>query len=183
MPRYVPEPVPAPTEDGQPLRRYIDVELRRISEALNLKVDRAFGGLSQSPGVVVITPLDSTFILFEAFDTALPARPDGVDPSIGGASLTILSGGIYNFSFSTSVVAIGNNNAWSFFVARNGVSTGFGGEIDPSNQTDTVIVGFSVIAQADRGDVFTIIVNSPSNDDLSVRGSEFIAQRISETHD
>ena len=71
MGKYVPEPTPV-SDDLAELQRYIDVELRRISDALNVKVDGAYGGIFQSPGIFTISPLTPTPELFNPFDLSIP---------------------------------------------------------------------------------------------------------------
>lgn len=179
MPRYVPEPIPL-SEEPDALRRYIDVELHRLSEAVNLKVDRAYGGIFQTTALVIISPLTSTPVLFDPFDLVTPERPDGVlgAPSLG--SLAVLSGGAYQMSFSTSVVSIPPNAEYGFLLALNGVSTGLGGEIAPSNQTDNVLLGVNILVNALKGDIFTMLINSSTNTDAEIEGAEFSMNRVSE---
>lgn len=179
MPRYIPEPTPT-SDDVHELQRYINQELRRISDTVNLKVDGAYGGIFQAPGIFVVAPLTITPVLFDPFTFVIPERPDGVtgDPALG--SLQILTPGNYMFSFTTTVVNIGPNEQWGFLLAKNGVSTGLGGEITPSNQTESVTVGFNIIDHADKGDIYTMLINSVTNSDADVSGSEFICNRVSE---
>ena len=180
MPRYVPEPTPDFEDDTQELRRYLQQELSRVSESVNLKVDRAYAGIFQTAGIATITPLTATPVLFDVFDAVLPATPDGVEGVPASASLITLSGGAYQMVFSTSVVNIGANESWGFLLARDGVSTGLGGTINPSNQTGTVPINFNILVNSDKGTVWTILINSTTNSDADVQGSEFSATRVSE---
>ena len=179
MPRYTPEPVPL-SDEPAPFRRYIDQELTRIAEALNVKVDRAYGGIFQTTATVIISPLDVNPVLFDPFDTVTPERPDGVlgIPSLG--TLAVLSGGAYQMSFSTSVVNIPPNAEYGFLLAKNGVSTGLGGEIAPSNQTDNVLLGVNILVNTLKGDIFTMLINSSTNTDAEIEGAEFSMNRVSE---
>ena len=183
MPRYVPEPVPSFSEDTrakQELRRYLIQELDRISEAVNQKVDRAYGGIFQTTALVVISPLTSAPVLFDPFDVVTPERPDGVLGLPAAGSIAVLSGGAYMMAFSTSVVNILPNAEYGFLLAKNGVSTGLGGEINPSNQTTNVLLGVNILVNAQKGDIFTMLINSASNDDASITGAEFSMSRVSE---
>ena len=179
MPRYVPEPTPSGDSLAE-LQRYIDQELQRVSESVNVKVDRAYGGIFQNPGIEIITPLTPAFVLFNPFDFLTPARPDGIEGRPAQGSLIVLSGGAYQLSFATVVVNIPPNAEWGFELAINGVSTGLGGVITPSNQTETVSLYFNILVNAQKGDVATILINSPTSTDCQVTGSEFSATRVSE---
>ena len=181
MGRYVPEPVPEITpENTIELRRYLDQELNRISESVNQKVDRAYAGIFMTVTPKTISPLTSTPVLFDIFDIVTPAAPDGVEgfPSLG--SLVVLSGGAYAFNFSTEVINIPPNATYGFLLAKNGVSTGLGGEIAPSNQTDNVQIAFTILSNAQKGDVYTMLINSSSNTDAEISGAEFGTSRVSE---
>ena len=83
-------------------------------------------------------------------------------------------------NFTTTVVNIPPNAEWEFLLAVNGVETGLGGSVEPSNQTETVTISFNIITLAQKGDFLTIVVNSPTSNDLQVISSEFIAHRVSE---
>ena len=180
MARYTPEPVPDIQDNVQELRRYLDQELNRISESVNQKVDRAYGGIFQTVSPKIISPLDLNFVLFDTFDIVTPARPDGVEgfPALG--SLVVLSGGAYEFSFSTSIGNIPPNAEYALLLAKNGVSTGLGGTVEPSNQTDNVTVAFTILSNAQKGDVYTMLINSVTNTDAEITGSEFGTSRVSE---
>lgn len=180
MPRYIPEPVPDIEDDTQELRRYLGQELLRISESVNVKVDRSYGGIFQTINPIIITPLDINPVLFSAFDIVTPERPDGVIGIPAAGTIAVLSGGAYMINFTTTVINILPNAEYGFLLAINGVSTGLGGLISPSNQTETVTVSFNILSNADKGDVYTMLINSPSNNDAAVEGSEFSAQRVSE---
>ncbi len=179
MPRYIPEPVPS-GDNLSELQRYIDAELNRISAAINVKVDGAYGGIFQVPGIKVISPLTAAFQLFDVFDITIPQKLDGVlgAPLLG--SLQILTPGSFQFQFETTVVNIPPNAEYEFRLALNGVATELGGVINPSNQTQTVSLGFTLLFIAEKGDIFTIVVNSTTNTDLSVSGSDFSCNRVSE---
>jgi len=179
MPRYVPEPTPS--GDSLPeLQRYIDQELQRISEAVNVKTDRAYGGIFQNPGTVLVSPLTSTPVLFDPFDIVTPQRPDGIEGVPAQGSLVVLSGGAYQISFSTQVINIPPNAEYGFLLALTGVSTGLGGVVEPSNQTQTITMTLSILFNAQKGDTLTMLINSATNTDAIVSGSEFSATRISE---
>ena len=180
MPRYVPEPVPEIADDAQELRRYLFQELDRISESVNQKVDRAYGGIFQTAALVIISPLTPAPVLFNPFDIVTPERPDGVlgAPTLG--SLAVLSGGAFQMSFSASVVNIPPNAEYGFLLAVNGVSTGLGGEIAPSNQTDNVLIGINLLVNAQKGDIFTMLINSDTSTDAQIEGAEFSLARVSE---
>jgi len=180
MPRYVPEPVPDFEDDTQELRRFLDQELHRVSVSVNQKTDRAYGGIFQTAGIVTISPLTVTPVLFNPFDTFTPTRPDGVQPVPASGTLVVLSGGAYQFIFSTNVVNILPNAVYGFLLAKNGVSTGLGGEVAPSNQTETFTVSFNILSNADKGDIYTMLINSSTNSDADVAGSEFSTSRVSE---
>lgn len=179
MPKYVPEPTPV-SGDIAELQRYLDVELRRISEAVNVKVDGAYGGIFQAPGVQIIGPLDANFVLFNPFDLVIPDKPDGVIGSPAQGSIAVLTPGSYLLQFTTTVVNIAPNEQWEFVVAVNGVATELGGVVSPSNQTEAQTVSFNIIYDAKKGDVFTILIASPTLSPADVVGSEFIANRVSE---
>lgn len=180
MPRYIPEPVPDFEDDTQELRRYLNQELHRISSSVNQKTDRAYGGIFQGPGTFIFTPLTPTPELFTAFDFITPETPDGVFPSILLASLAMLSGGAYQVNFTTTVIAIPPNAEYGFLLALNGASTGIGGTIEPSNQTEIATVAFTFLFNATKGDIFTMLINSPTSTAAEVTGSEFSATRVSE---
>ena len=180
MPRYVPDPIPDLEDETQEFRRYIAQELNRLSEAVNVKVDRAYGGIFQSTALVIISPLTPAPVLFDPFDVVTPERPDGVLGIPAGGTLAVLSGGAYMMSFSTSVVNIPPNAEYGFLLAKNGVSTGLGGEIAPSNQTDNVLIGVNILVNAQKGDVFTMLINSDTNTDAVIEGAEFSMNRVSE---
>ena len=179
MPRYIPEPTPT-SDDIAELQRYIDQELQRISDAVNVKVDGAYGGIFQDPGLAIITPMTPAFVLFDVFDVVIPVRPDGIigDPAL--ASIQVLTPGSFIVNFTTTVVNIPPNAEWEFELAANGVGTGLGGVVEPSNQTETVTISFNIIVLATKGDFLTIVVNSPTSTALNVVSSEFIAHRVSE---
>ena len=179
MPRYVPEPTPTGDSLAE-LQRYIDQELQRISESVNVKVDRAYGGIFQTAGSFVFSPLTPAGELFNPFDVATPQAPDGVQPVPVSASLVVLSGGAYNFSFATQVINIPPNAEYGFLLAKNGVSTGLGGVVAPSNQTESVTVAFSILVNAQKGDLYTMLINSPTSTNAEVIGSEFSTNRVSE---
>ena len=180
MPRYIPEPVPDFADDEQELRRYLTQELFRISESVNQKTDRSYGGIFQTINPVVISPLDINPVLFSAFDIVTPETPDGVIGLPAAGTIAVLSGGAYMMQFTTTVINILPNAEYGFLLAINGVSTGLGGVISPSNQTETVTVAFNILSNAVKGDVYTMLINSPSNNDAVVEGSEFSANRVSE---
>lgn len=180
MPRYVPEPVPDFLDDTQELRRYLFQELDRLSESVNQKVDRSYGGILQDVGVFIFSPLTPTPELFDPFDFATPARPDGVLPIPAGGTLVPLSSGAYLFQFHTTVINIPPNAEYGFLLAKNGISTGLGGVVNPSNQTETADVNFNILDNSLKGDVYTILINSPSSTDCQVTGSEFNTNRVSE---
>ena len=182
MSRYHPEPVPEVRDNPDELRRYIDQELNRIAEVVNVKVDRSFGGLFQTTEFT-FSPLTPTPELFDAFDEVIPAVPDGVAGVAQLGTLVVLTGGTYLISFTTTVINILPNAEYGFLLALNGASTGLGGTIEPSNQTEIVTIGFNILFTADKGDVFTMLINSPTSDDATVVNSEFIASRVSETTD
>jgi len=182
MGKYVPEPTPVSDNLGE-LQRYIDVELRRISDALNVKVDGAYGGIFQSPGVFVISPLTPAPVLFDPFDILTHEKLDGVEGLPASGSLIILTAGSFMVQFATTIVNILPNAEYGFLLALNGVSTGLGGVVNPSNQTDTVTLGFNILITLAKGDVLTMLVNSDSSNDLSVINSEFITNRVSEEFD
>ena len=180
MPRYVPEPVPDFEDDTQELRRYLNQELHRLSTAVNQKVDRAYGGLFQGPGIITITPLTAIPVLFDAFDGFIPESPDGVVGDVALGSIAVLSGGAYLIQFTTTIVNIAPNAEYGFLLALNGVSTGLGGNIEPSNQTEIVTLAFNILFNATKGDIFTMLINSLSNSAADCTGSEFLANRVSE---
>ena len=86
-------------------------------------------------------------------------------------------------SFTTTVIDILPNSAYGFLLALNGVSTGLGGTIEPSNQTEQVTVSFNILFDAVKGDFLTMLINSVTNSDATVVNSEFIATRVSESFD
>lgn len=178
MPKYIPEPTPT-SDDLAELQRYIDVELHRISASINVKVDGAYGGLFQTVDFL-FSPLTPAVELFTAFDIVIPERPDGIvgDPAL--ASLLVLTPGSYLISFTTTVVNIAPNAEYGFLLALNGVSTGLGGVIEPSNQTEAVTVAFEIIRDTLKGDLYTMLINSPTSSDADVRNSQFIMNRVSE---
>ena len=179
MPKYVPEPTPT-SDDLAELQRYIDIELHRISDALNIKVDGAYGGIFQTSAQVIISPLDINPVLFDPFDITTPEILDGVEGFPTAGSLVVLTGGAFMISFSTSVVSIPPNAEYGFLLALNGVSTGLGGEIAPSNQTDNVLLGVTILFNASKGDVLTMLINSSTNTDAVIEGAEFSINRVSE---
>lgn len=179
MGRYIPEPTPVGT-DVTELQRYIGQELQRIADSVNIKVDRAYGGIFQTTALVIISPLTAAPVLFDVFDIVTPERPDGVEGLPAQGSLIVLSGGAYQMAFSTSVVNIPVNATYGFLLAKNGVSTGLGGEINPSNQTSNVLIGVNILVNAQKGDVFTMLINSDTNDDAEITGAEFSMTRVSE---
>ena len=180
MPKYVPEPVPQ-SDNIQELQRYIDVELRRISDAVNVKVDGAYGGLFQSGAPATIVGLDPvTWELFNPYTTDIPETPDGVQPDLASGSLVILTPGNYIIAFTTTIIDILPNEEWEFNLALNGAATGLGGVVAPSNQTEIYTVSFNIIFNASKGDVLTIVVRSATSLDVTVAGSEFMANRVSE---
>ena len=178
MPKYIPEPTPT-SDDIAALQRYIDVELRRIAEALNVKTDGAYGGLLQTDPFTPL-PLTPAPVLFNPWDIALPERPDGVIllPLLG--SITPITPGVFLLSFTTTVIDILPNDEFAFLLTINGVPSPLGANVDPSNQTEIVTVSFEVLFQAQKGDIFTIFVNSDTSSSLTVTGSEFIMHRVSE---
>ena len=178
MPRYVPEPTPT-SDDLAELQRYIDVELRRISEAVNIKVDGAYAGLFQTDPFT-FSPLTPTPELFAAFDIVVPERPDGVIGSPAQGSLLVLTPGNFMISFTTTVVNIPPNAEYGFLLALNGVSTGLGGVIEPSNQTSAVTVSFQIIFNVVKGDLVTMLINSVTSTDAEVINSQFMISRVSE---
>lgn len=189
MPKYIPEPTPTIEvidEQGveykaiRDLQRYIDVELRRISESINVKVDGAYGGIFQTTAQVIISPLDINPVLFDPFDTTTPEILDGVEGFPAQGSLVILTPGAFQVSFSTSVVNIPPNAEYGFLLALNGVSTGLGGEIAPSNQTDNVLLGINILFNTTKGDVLTMLINSSTDTDAVIEGAEFSVNRVSE---
>ena len=179
MPKYVPEPTPT-SDDLAELQRWLDVELHRISEAVNVKVDGAYGGLFQAPGTIIISPLTPTPVVFDAFTDVVPERPDGIigDPAL--ASLQVLTPGSFIISFTTTLINILPNAEWGFLLALNGVSTGLGGVTSPSNQTESITVSFNILFTAAKGDLFTMLINSPTSNAASVINSEFLMNRVSE---
>lgn len=179
MPKYVPEPTPT-SSDLAELQRYIDVELRRISDALNVKVDGAYGGLFQVGGAITITPLTATPVLFDAYTDVIPEKPDGIVGSAALGSLVILTPGSFIIQFTTTIIDILPNAEYGFLLALNGASTGLGGVVEPSNQTEQATVSFNILFDAAKGDVLTMLINSVTNNDAVVINSEFIASRVSE---
>ena len=180
VPRYSPEPVPDFEDDTQELRRYLFQELDRISEAVNQKTDRAYAGIFQGAATIIISPLTPVQILFDVFSEVTPEQPDGVEGIPADGSLTVLSGGAFNMSFSVSIGNIPPNAEYEFELAVNGVGTGRGGEVEPSNQTDAVLVGVSILINAQKGDIFTILISSATSSDAEIDGSEFSMSRVSE---
>lgn len=181
MPNYQPEPVPR-LDDIHELQRYIDQELNRIAATLNIKTERSYGGIFQT-SPVTISPLTATPVLFNPFDAVIPEQPDGVEGVPASGSLIILTGGTYLIAFTTTVIDILPNAAYGFLLALNGVSTGLGGTIEPSNQTEQVTVSFNILFDAAKGDILTMLINSTTNSDATVVNSEFIATRVSEAFD
>lgn len=179
MPRYTPEPVPDFADDEQELRRYLQQELGRLSEAVNQRVDRAYGGLRQD-GTTILSPLTAAPVLFDPFTDQTPQRPDGVEGDIVAASLSVLSGGAYMFSFGTTISSIPPNAQYDFFLALNGVQTGLGYTVDPSNQTEAATVDLNLLVNAQKGDTFTVLISSVTNTDAEVSASSFSAARVSE---
>ena len=180
MSRYQPNPVPADLND---LQRYIDVELTRIRDVVNVKVDRAYGGLIEEPPPATILLPNPSPVLFNPYTKEIPARPDGVNPDLASGSLTILSGGTFLVNFKTSIINIAPNEQWNLFLYVNGVQSSIGGTASPSNQTEIVSVSFSGYYQATKGDTFTVLIDSPTSSDADVVSSSFTANRVSETTD
>lgn len=181
MGRYVPEPVPT-GDDREANVAFLTAELHRISEAINVKVDRAYGGMFQTTPFTVLLP-DTSQVLFDPYDIEIPERPDGVvsDASLG--SIAVLTGGAFMVSFTTTVVNIAQNEEWEFSLFKNSIDTTLGASLTPSNQTELMSIGFNIIDNADRGDIYTIVIESPTSSDCDVTNSEFIANRVSESTD
>lgn len=192
MGKYVPEPTPVieePPDGGvenvehraiRELQRYINQELGRISDSVNVKVDGAYGGLFQIGPSIIITPLTAAPVLFDAYTDVIPERPDGIVASAALGSLGILTPGSFILQFTTTIINILPNAEYAFLLALNGASTGLGGVVEPSNQTEQHTVAFNILFDATKGDIFTMLINSVSNNDAEVINSEFIASRVSE---
>jgi len=181
MPFYSPGPVPL---DMKGLPAYLNNEFERISNVLSGAVKLAFGGLFQEAPTftTVLTPVP---IIFDPYDTELPigSEPQGTIPDLTTGTITILTAGIFQVSFSTTGINIPPNAEYDFVATVNGVPGPAGGAVDPSNQTDRVTIAFSGIVAYVRGDVLAVEVASPSSDDWESANAQFLVTRISDAQD
>ena len=178
MPLYSPGPVPLePTS----LQLYLQTELQRIADILSGSVERAYGGLNQSPGDVVV-PLSPVPVQFDVWDLVTPilTLPEGVEADAGAGSLTILSPGVFIGFFFTTSNALPVNAEYEFRFLRNGIPQDANTQIDPSNQTDRITAEMYGIVTFAKGDVVTVQASSATSDDWTSSESQVFAFRVSE---
>ena len=178
MPLYAPGPVPI---DPNAIQLYLQTELQRIADILNGAVERAYGGLLQTPGDVVIplTPVPITFDPWNAF-TPILSLPEGIDADPAAGSLTILTPGVFAGYFFTTSALLPINAEYEFRFARNGTPQDANTVIDPSNQTDRITAVMTGLVTIAKGDVVTVLASSPTSDAWTSAESQVFLYRVSE---
>jgi len=163
------------------LERFLAEELDRISIAIQqTAVMAAYGALYVSEPAAVQT-VGTTHEIIVGWDVIAPLEPNRTAPNATTNNITMSESGVYYFSFTASINV--SADIFDFELFRNGAGTGVRGVVDPSNQTDSVVVAFSGPATITAGDVVDVRARvTAGTGDITMISGAFTLFRISELH-
>jgi len=174
---------PGPTPQGGDLdqtQRFIETELRSISEALRLSVVQAAYGGMQIFGTLVLPDAGPTPQQVIPWDGTQPAELSRVEASTAAGTLTVQESGVYNV-FCTLSMEVSSQRHYQFTVLRNGAPTNIVVVIDASGSSQAANVSFGGLVQLRAGDILALYYTSTvAGSALTINASTFILFRVSE---
>ena len=155
---------PGPTPQGGDLdqtQRFIETELRSISEALRLSVVQAAYGELQIFTPITLPVAGPTPLKISPWNAEQPAEPNRVEvkKSAATGTLTVQESGTY-MAFFNLALQVTAGRKYQVFILINGTPTTITGVVPAVNNNPGAMLSYSGLVQMASGDVLTLYYSS-----------------------